>query len=832
MSRFWSAAAVQLGRRAGLVSVIGLALTVALGLGITRLEFATGQDSYLNADDQVAIDNVAYQELFGGQLMLVLFTMDEGHTVAELLGGSNRDTIAAVAAELSAHEAVDVVLTPMSGVQFSHNLLTRSIADPATEPATFDPLGSIASAAVNSANARDPGAARSTDLARTVQRVLPFMSAGVVPSMDDPAWIDVLLYDNTGAIRKSLATFFPSERHALMFVRLVGNADIETEGRGSDAVIEAWAERSIDGATVTATGAPALLKDINDYLRGGIVKLGALAIVGMALILLLGFRVRWRLLSLGVVLVGVVWAFGLAGYLGIPLSIVTIAALPVMLGIGIDFALQLHARVEEEVVVDRGDHPIQETARNLGPALLVVMFDALFAFAALRWAKVPMIRSFALLLCIGVAVICLTSIVATLAALGARERRAPTVGRDFRAGALGRLVAWLGSLPPRLAPVLVAGSALLFAGGLAVEGRIVLQSDPVQWVDQSSQTRRDIATLESEINSSSLMGVYVTGPTIEELFSDENVAYLHAMTAAVIAEHPDDVQRASSIVTPLSYLTEVPDAGDVAPTGAEVHAGYLAAPPELQHFLVAAGDDPALNVMFTITPGTLEQRVPLVEQLRAELDPPGDVRATPSGLLVVGIGLLENLEANRAQLTYLALGLVFAFLCIRLRSVVRALLSLVPVLIAVGAASLVAFTLGLKLSPMTALGGPLVIAVCTEFTSLILLRFIEERRRGLAPRAAADVAAARTGRAFIVSALTAVCGVAVIATSSLPLLRDFGIVVAMNVLVALAAALTILPPLMVWADQRNLVSRGLVDADVLRHATRTGDDPPMPTVEP
>ena len=60
----------------------------------------------------------------------------------------------------------------------------------------------------------------------------------------------------------------------------------------------------------------------------------------------------------------------------------------------------------------------------------------------------------------------------------------------------------------------------------------------------------------------------------------------------------------------------------------------------------------------------------------------------------------------------------------------RSLLSLVPVLIAVGAASLVAFAFNLKLSPMTAVGGPLVVAVCTEFTSLILLRFIEERDRG------------------------------------------------------------------------------------------------------
>src|SRR5207344_1397780 len=106
-------------------------------------------------------------------------------------------------------------------------------------------------------------------------------------------------------------------------------------------------------------------------------------------------------------LIGIVWAFGLAGYLGIPLTIVTIAGLPVLLGIGIDYAIQMHARVEEEVILDRADHPIQETARGLGPALLVVTFDAIFAFAALRFAKVPMIRQFGLLLAVGIAVICL-----------------------------------------------------------------------------------------------------------------------------------------------------------------------------------------------------------------------------------------------------------------------------------------------------------------------------------------------------------------------------------------------------------------------------------------
>ena len=116
--------------------------------------------------------------------------------------------------------------------------------------------------------------------------------------------------------------------------------------------------------------------------------------------------------------------------------------------------------------------------------------------------------------------------------------------------------------------------------------------------------------------------------------------------------------------------------------------------------------------------------------------------------------------------------------------------------------------------------GRLVVAACTEFTSLILLRFIEERDRGLPPREAVDVVAGRTGRAFIVSALTAISGVAVLSFSSLPLLRDFGRIVAMNVAVALLSALVVLPPMLVWADKRNWVSKGMLHR---RH------DPYIPT---
>ena len=792
MQRFWMRLAVWLGKRAGVVAVLGLLVTLFLGFGITQLEFQTGQDSYFNKSDQVYKDSVAYQDLFGGQAMLTLVTMDEGHTIDELFTEANRAQFNDVAEQLRADPSVETAITPVDVMDFNAALVASD---------SGDVTQSVAGAALLRATTEDPSeegrAARQADAVATLERI------NAIPAdernLDNPEFVDFLLRDNEGEIRLALRSFFPDDTHAQLVTRLVGNASIDEEGAGADATKEATSQLEFDNASVVTTGAPVLLQDINDYLTGGMLTLGAIAASIMVLILLIFFNVRWRLLPLGVILVGLVWAFGTAGYLGIPLTIVTIAGLPVMMGIGIDYAIQMHARVEEEVVIDHMRHPIQETARNLCPALLVVTFDAVFAFCALQFAKVPMIRDFGLLLAVGIAVICVCSIIVPLASLGIREFKSPTKGRDFREGPLGRLTVWMGSVPAWAAIPLALASIAIFLGGMAVEDDLTLQTDPIKWVNQDTQVIRDINTLDEEVGSSSELGIFIQS---DDVFSDENVTFLHEFTQDQLALYPEDLITSSSMVATVSDLLVVPGASSVAPTGAEVQAAYDVAPPDIQQSLVSS-DGQAMNLIFRTGPSALEERAKVVDEIKATVDPPAGIEATPSGLAVVGVGLLKNLEANRIELTYIALLFVFLFLTIRMRSMVRALLSLVPVLIAVGTASLVAWTFDLKLSPMTAIGGPLVIAACTEFTSLILLRFVEERERGASPREAVDTAAGRTGRAFIVSAMTAISGVAVIATSSLPLLRDFGILVAMNVAVALFSALVVLPPMLVWADSRK-----------------------------
>jgi len=843
LHKFWGNLAVQLGKHAGIVGLVGLILTVSLGFGITKLQFATGQDSYLNKNEEVYKDSVAYQDLFGGQAMLTLITMNPGHTVTELFTKPNRAQLDKFQDDVRGSGKVLDVVGATTVMELSEALLKSpsGSALPVDAVAGKAILGALSEqTAVVAKLKKDPKTPAATlaaaekslklrndDNTATIGRISKIPVAA--RTLDNPAWVNFILYDNQGKIRKALLTFIPDNRHVQIVTRLKGNEDIPAEGAAADLVKAKAAELKFTSATTVTTGASVLLKNINDYLKGGIFLLGGIAVGIMVVILLVAFDVRWRLLPLGVVLIGVIWAFGLAGYLHIPLTIVTIAGLPVMLGVGIDYAIQMHARVEEEVIIDRSAHPIQETARNLGPALLVVTFDAVFAFAALHFAKTPMIRDFGLLLAVGICAICLNSIIAPLAFLGIREYKSPTKGRDYREGKLGTLVVKLGSIPSKAGPLLVVAAILIFAGGIFTEGKLTLQTDPIQWVNQKSAVIKDLGVIERETHSRDELGIFIQST---DVFDQKTIDFTDAFTQCRLTKpgaqppggtaapcspasrHGDQLLTANSMVGIVSDLLDVPGATHVAPTSADVKAAYAVAPTDVRKSVVST-DGKAFNVIFRVRGISLEQRKGVVDQIRASTTPPAGVKATPSGLAVVGVGLLKNLESGRVQLTYLAILFVFLFLAVRLRSIVRSLLSLVPVMIAVGTASLVAYVFSLKLSPMTAVGGPLVIAVCTEFTSLILLRFVEERNRGLAPLEAIDVTSARTGRAFIVSGMTAIVGVAVLSASSLPLLRDFGIIVSMNVLVALMSALVVLPPMLVWADKRNWVSRGLIPEENL-----------------
>jgi len=843
MERVWRTIAVGLGKYWWAVGLGVLAITGVLAIGATQIEFATGQDSYLNSDSQAAIDNVEFQTEFGGEAVILLFSAEGDATIEDLMSDANRAELERLEAELRAVPEVHAVITPLVSMQFSSSILDESVATQALARAT------------GVDDDADSAARRSTDTSTSLARLSASRPAG----LDNPAWVELILWDNTGyevgggaitttpsfedrQIRRSLESTYPDKNTAVGGVILEGNADLDTLSAGTEAILEIMESADIDGFEITTTGSPVFLKDINDYLQGGMLTLGAAAVAIMALVLAVTFRVRWRLLPLLAVLIAVAWTFSLLGLVGIDLSLVTISGLPILIGLGVDFAIQVHNRVEEEVVLDRAEHPIQETLANLGPPLVAATLAAVAAFLVMRVSLVPMIRDFGVMLAVGIVIILIVGVLIPTAALGIREYRARTSSLA-ELSPIERGIVALGRLPQKFVIPLMIASVGVLVAGIALEDQFEIESDPVRWVNQDTDTVRDIRRLENETGFESTLGVLIEANNVR----DQTVIDL-VWDFTQANEDGAEIRNSSSMVSTLSKIINYDDTvNPVPPRSADVVALIDVMPDDIRRVLINdEGTAAQLNLRLGSAP--LSEDAILVERLNEDLSNridaleldadsilltdvgPGEqaVRAVPAGLAVVGVGLLENLSANRAILTYLALATAGLWILARFRSATRAILAMVPVLLAVGAASVIVAVLGLTLSPLTTVSGPLVIASCTEFSILILGRYLEERQRGLTAKEATDRASARTGRAFFTSALTTIGGFGVLVFSALPLLSDFGLIVTLNVAVALLSALVVMPPLLVWADDRNLLGigdethtdeYGVVLADRVRPAT-------------
>src|SRR5918999_4233283 len=173
------------------------------------------------------------------------------------------------------------------------------------------------------------------------------------PTLDDPNFVRALVFDPSRGARTPKARFaylFPSSRSAVIQVRLkTGLSDDERR----DAIAQirravAMPQWKLDKASYVVTGAPVVLEDLADALAGSVLRLLVVALIVMALVLALVFRSRLRIVPLLVALAAVAVTFGVMALVGAPLTMASIAVLPVLLGLGVDYAIQFQARVEEE----------------------------------------------------------------------------------------------------------------------------------------------------------------------------------------------------------------------------------------------------------------------------------------------------------------------------------------------------------------------------------------------------------------------------------------------------------------------------------------------------
>ncbi len=675
-----------------------------------------------------------------------------------------------------------------------------------------------------------------------------------LPSISDPRYVESVICNPgiPGCTPKArLAAIVPSANSALISVRLrPGLSDTQR----SEA-ISLFRQATEDPAfqlrkfssfgptqpSYVVSGVPVVFEGLAQELSTQIFILLAAALAAMVIALALVFRSPLRLLPLGIALGAAGITFGFLSLLGGSLTMASIAVLPILIGLSVDYAIQFQARFVE--AVREGSSPPRaavEAAARGGPVIATACLATAAGFCVLLLSPIPMVRGFALLLVGGIAAAFLLALTAGLAALsllgrgggsgGARQRHRRLDGPRRRLSAAGRPIseftsrvgAGAGRFGRRALAMsisapgrVLAVAAVLAAIGWGVGTQIPVISDIRQLVPGNLPALQDVDQLENATGVSGLTYVTVTAP---DLTDPKVISWMHDFEQRVLARHgytsatPSCQSAGTEICPEISLPDFIYGDSTATPSQQRIKTDLRLLPQYVAQAMVTT--DPTTGkpgntgvITFGIKVMPFDQQKALIDDIRNQVNPPGTANDPPPGVSaeVLGLPVLaadanSSLSDSRYLVTIAGLLAVALVLIAVYRSARRALVPLIPIVFATGWSSLILWITGVPLNPMSATLGALVIAIATEFSVLLSARYYEERAAGGSLGEALRRAFSRTGAAVAASGITAIAGFAVLVFTNIRMLRDFGLVTVFDLGVALIGVLLVLPAALVWAE--------------------------------
>ena len=648
-----------------------------------------------------------------------------------------------------------------------------------------------------------------------------------LPSIENEEFIATVVFDLAkarGTPKARLAYLFPNSKSAQIVIRLKpGITEAERRraiGLIEDAVAETTPRKAcgtggkaepcfvLQGGEYVVTGAPVVVDAIARALKDALLLLFGVAVAVMALVLLLAFRSRLRLLPLALALASAAILFGLLKVVGGSLTMASVAVLPILIGLAVDYAIQFQARLDEIEATGASGADAARTAANLsGPTIATACLATAAGFLVLLLSPTPMVRGFGVLLFAGVLLAFILVMTAGFAVLGLRpsggwrrggnhpEEASATGGMVGPHGDRTRPLETLVSFSIARPGVILIVGIVLAGVGWGVGTQISTVSEVRQLAPHNLRQVEDLDTFEAATGTTGDLEVLVEAP---DLTDPATIEWMAGFKRRVLKE--DDVTAGPALS---DFLTR---GGKVTKSGIEATLAAMS-PYSLQQ-VAPLGPNGKVGhqalIGFGIKTQSLAEGEALLDSVRAQIgNPPAGVEVSLTGLPVIATEAGSELSSSRYWLALAGLGAVALVLLLLLRSFRRALVPLLPTLLATGWASLLIWLTGIPLNPMSAALGALTIAIATEFAVILSGRFEQERSVGLDVAAALRRAYSRTGAAVVASGLTAIAGFAVLIASDIRMLRDFGAVTVIDLAAALLGVIVILPATLVLLERRR-----------------------------
>jgi predicted RND superfamily exporter protein len=710
--------------------------------GLLRVQVETGVEEFVPRDDPYVRTTSEVAERFGGDPIVVLLESAKPH---DLLSKEQLPTLLRLEGELASLPDVAAVYGPGTVL----NQIAGQAQDLLAELAGYrDGLRSRAEAAARTSGAAaadvaTAGKRATRDFDERYAALLGQGMPGGLPTLHNQAFVDRVIFNDAGDPRPRWDFLVPRSDAVAILVRPEASLRQSETERLVAAVDATVSDSDLAVEDATVTGIPAVVAALGEQIRREIPLLGGIAVLAVgAWFLLTGWtRRRYRLLPLAASLLGTACTLALAGWLGHSLALTAVAFLPVLLGIGSDFMTYLHRGVGTRTV-------------------LAAALASAAGFCALAVAPVPAVADLGVSLAVG--------LVITVTASLALQRWLPAEA-DPAGFASGPPLATRPAVSRRIRVGLVGAVLLAATAGWALLPTLSMQSD-FRSLASNLDEYDDAQRIERVMGASGEVVVALRG---DDVLTGETIGWMDAARREIITRHGDSLK-------PVISPPEVLDFLGARPTDAQVAAALRLLPSYLSASVVTPERD-----MAVMTYGVDLDDVGRLGELRDYLGAvaagaPGSVDVELAGLPMVAVSAHQALQQDRlltAVLGVLAAGAILLLLLPR-RSV--ALLAMVSAAAASGLVMLGMVVTGLALTPMTAGLGSLTAAVACEFTVVLAhAHRVGDRRI----RRAVDLAAAASAT-----------GYSVLALSDLGLIRGFGLLLALTVVVALGVS-----RLLVWA---------------------------------
>ena len=624
--------------------------------------------------------------------------------------------------------------------------------------------------------------------------------------------VDIITAMNNGVlpqspseIRELLERVPDQARNAMLPSGMMTLISVQTAPGLSDTASEAVIDNlfsianTIDappGVIVSPAGSAAFQAEMQVEIGNntGLLILAAMVFMFLAITVLFS-GVSFRYMPVGIVAAGIIITFGIMGLVSIPISMVVIAAFPVMIGIGIDYSIQIQSRLHEESMKMPIREAAYETITQVGPSVLIAMSSTMCGFLAMLITDIPMTRDFAIICMIGIFICYLTALVVipTLAILlNFKPKIDPGILGKMMHGYERKLASLSRSIAKRPIFILVIFFVVAFVG-FQMDMSIPTNTDEESFVPPDMPALVELKKVQRAMGSSSTMTVFVKG---DNILSTDVIEWMDEF-GAFQQDTKEIITGVSSIATLLRQYNN----GALPSSNAEIQEVFASIPPDVSKRYIYGNMNAVIEFSMTSITSNVARSyiVDMRSDLKSFMPPPIGVSASFTGQLEMFSFIIGQIENGKMLSIMGAVILITSFLLIVIRRII-ALAPIVPIFMIVGWNGIVMYAFNIEYTVLTAMLGSLTIGVASEFTIMIMERFNEERGKGVEKLEAIEQAVKKVGGAVTISGMVTVSGFSALILSSFNLISNFGLVTVLTVSFSVLGAILVMPAMLSVLD--------------------------------